>query len=135
MPKNMHELYWYFSGSSFTSLQLDHSELVMFLQVLVYYIYATNMNITLVSIFHGSSAILNLLCPYKYWVVMVWYFSLEIWALVTSHFFFYVEGNWRWILSSFSKPVAQVIWATTSMSPCLANLYQKYYFLLRCAFM
>jgi len=62
----MHEWYWYFSCSSFTSLQLDHSELVMFLQVLVYYIYATNMNITLVSIFHGSSAILNLLCPYKY---------------------------------------------------------------------
>ena len=135
LPKNMHESYWYFSCSSFTSLQLDHSELVMFLQVLVYYIYATNMNITLVSIFHGPSVILNLLCPYKYWVVMVWYFSLEIWALVTSHFFFYVEGNWRWILSSFSKPVPQVIWAATSMSPRLANLYQKYYFLLRCAFM
>ena len=37
--------------------------------------------------------------------------------LSISHqsFLFYVEGNWRWILSSFSKPVPQVIWAATSM--------------------
>jgi len=91
MPKNMHESYWYFSCSSFTSLQLDHSELVMFLQVLVYYIYATNMNITLVSIFHGSCAKCKL-------------FKL---------FLFDVDGNWRWIFM-FQQTWTRIVMALTS---------------------